>query len=331
MNAHAESVLFFLLASCVFLLAGSVVSALLARSIRVRAAGWAPRMRHRMLVSFAGLPAFVAAALLVSACLPSLIALFIPAFDHCNTHDDAHAHLCFVHLSRLQTPLPIVMLLVSAVGYALVRSLFVCIRLQRSYHVLQALRATGTHDATADVTIVETAKPLCLAAGLLKGRVLVSRGLLRMLDARSWTVVLSHERAHIERKDALVAVLVRALCSLHLPSVGSWIQRELAIAAEQVCDERAASTVGDRLAVAETILTVERALQRTGAPELGPAALAFGASAVERRVEALLNERLPECSLLPVGLGAAAALGVVLAVCDGVHHVTESVLSALTQ
>jgi beta-lactamase regulating signal transducer with metallopeptidase domain len=181
------------------------------------------------------------------------------------------------------------------------------------------------------LTIVETAQPVCFAAGLFRPRVLLSRGLFEALNPHERAVVLAHERAHARRRDALLASLVRALALVHWPGVGRWLVQEFEVAAEQSCDEEAARFVGDRLSVAATILTVERAAQYAAqpSPRPGPIAVAFGARAVERRVEALLVEAVPEPSLRPLVIGIAVALLGVVIFADTLHHVTESVLSVI--
>jgi Zn-dependent protease with chaperone function len=331
MSAGAESVMLFMLAATAFLLVGSAISALLARSMRARLALWEPAVRHRVLVVLALTPALIALALLCSASLPSLEALFVPSLDHCLTHDDGHAHLCFVHLPSGHTRLPAVAVVVFIGSYALLRGALEWAGLQRAARVLRTLAATGTHQALRNMTIIETATPFCVAAGVLKPTVLISRGLLKSLDIRDQTIVLEHEHAHVQRSDALVAAVVRAFSSLHIPSVARWIQRELEIAAEQACDERAALAVEDRIAVAEAILTVARALQSDPSRELGIVALAFGESAVERRVEALLREPLASISLRPLGIAATFVLVGLVAVSERLHHATESLLAALAR
>ena len=142
-------------------------------------------------------------------------------------------------------------------------------------------------------------------------------------------MVLAHERAHVRRRDALVGSVVRALAVVHLPWVGRWLVQELEVAAEQACDEEAARFVTDRVTVAAAILTVERAAQHAATRALAPVAVAFGARAVERRVEALLVEPEPPRSLRPLAISIGVGLVSVLVFADELHHLTESVLSVI--
>jgi Zn-dependent protease with chaperone function len=320
----------FLVAGFAFAVIGALSTAALVRVFRQRVLSLAPDARHQVLLGLSLLPFVIALGLLLSASLPSVFSLVVPAFDHCLTHDDHHAHLCFVHMPHVQPSIPFLLLLAIVWVFATWRAIAFAGCAIRATKLLQALARTGEHRASG-VTVVETNQAFCVAAGLLKPHVLISRGLLRSLDATALRVVLTHEQMHVQRKHALVASLVRACTLFHLPAVARWLQSEIAVAAEQICDEAAAEALGDRLAVASTILAVERATQASETSHFGPIAFAFGETAVERRVESLLAEPRPAASLRSA-YRVVALTTVTLAVgANVVHHVTESFLSLVLQ
>jgi Zn-dependent protease with chaperone function len=329
MSPAAQSAQLFLLAAVAFLAIGSLASALVVRLVHDKLSQWEPRARHRALATLAALPVLTALALLFAVSLPSFVALVAPGYDHCLVHDDAHAHLCFVHLPKVSINTALMLGLVFVVSYALLRAALAASSVLRAVRVVAVLARTGEPRPDLGITIVESTHPVCLTAGLLRPRVLLSRGLFESLGAEERAVILAHERAHVQRRDALVASFVRALGVLHLPTVGSWLVRELEVAAEQACDEEAALAVTDRLAVAAAILSVERAAQHAAASPLDPVAVAFGARAVERRVQALLSEPTPPRSLRAMAVSLGVALLGVLALADELHHLTESLLSAI--
>jgi beta-lactamase regulating signal transducer with metallopeptidase domain len=329
MSLAAQSAQLFLLAGAVFLALGALVAAVLVRLGGARLFRWEPRARHTAIAMLAALPAAFAVVLLFAASLPSLLALGAPGLDHCPAHDDEHAHLCFVHLPKVGIHTGLLLSLVFLVSYAALRAAFAASSLVRAVRVVAALAKTGEQRRDLGVTIVETSQPVCFAAGLLRPRVLLSRGLFHALSPAERAVVLAHEHAHVRRRDALVGSVVRALTVVHLPWIGRWIVHELEIAAEQACDEEAARFVTDRVSVAAVILTVERAAQHASAPELAPVAVAFGARAVERRVEALLGEPEPARSLRPLAISVGVTMMSVLILADELHHLTESVLSVI--
>ncbi len=317
----------FLLAWLVFIAVGSISSAMAVRALERRIAGWEPSARHRALVLIAALPVLIAAALMLSAILPSIVSLDLPGFDHCTAHNDGHPHLCFVHLPKMGMNTAFVLLLILVTSYALLRVAFASMRVARALRVLAVLAMSGEQRRDLGVTIIETSQPLCLAAGLFRPRVLLSRGLLESLSREDRAAVLAHERAHVRRRDALVACVVRALATLHFPRMARWIVREVDIAAEQACDEEACQIVGDRVAVASAILAVERVAQHAAAEQLAPVAVAFGQRAAERRVEALLAEPGTPRSLVTLGAALGVAAIGVLAASLQLHHLVESLLS----
>jgi beta-lactamase regulating signal transducer with metallopeptidase domain len=329
MSSVLQSAQMFLCAGVLFLLVGSAASALLARTFAGLLWRWEPRARHRVLFLLAALPVLTAFALLLSAVLPSLVALVVPALDHCAAHDDGHAHLCFVHLPTVSLNMPWLLGLVFLASYLVLRAALGTLEVLRARQILSVLARTGQPRRDLNVAVIDTSLPICLAAGLFEPRVLISRGLLASLSDEELAVVVAHEHAHVRRRDALIASSVRMLSLLHLPQVARWIVRELEIAAEQACDEQAALVVKDRTAVASAILTVERSAQHATIAQLAPLVASFGQCAVARRVESLLAEPAPAKSLRALAAWLGLAFLSVLLVADHLHHLTESLLSSI--
>ncbi len=329
MSPAWHSAQLFLLAGLAFLAVGSLGAAVVVGLVRNRLPSWEPRARHRAIVLLAAFPVLAALSLLVAVSLPSLAALLVPGLDHCTAHDDGHAHLCFTHLPEAPAHTGVTLSLALLVGYGFLRASLALTRVVRALRVVDALARVGDAQLAHGFTIIDTTEPVCLAAGLLRPRVLISRSLLEALGSDERAVVLAHEQAHVRRRDALTGSFVRALSVLHLPHVGRWLVSELDVAAEQVCDEEAA-TASDRVTVAAAILTVERAVWRsTAALPFGSVVVAFGAHAVERRVEALLAEPPAPTSLWKLSSGLGVALAAVLVNAAELHHAAEFLLSAV--
>ncbi len=107
-----------------------------------------------------------------------------------------------------------------------------------------------------------------LTVGLFRRAIIVPRDFLRTFDARQATVVLAHERAHVESRDVLwsaVASLVRIAVAWH-PGAGL-IERELRWAQERAADERAMSICGfDRPTYARLLLSALERPNRSSCP-----------------------------------------------------------------
>lgn len=319
----------FVLAGVLFLALGSIATHVLVRAVGSRVAHWEPHTRHRALVVLAALPIILAATLLFAASLPALVTLVLPGFDHCAVHDDGHAHLCFVHLPRSGIHLGLVLAVAVLALVPLVRGAVKVWRVREAQRIVGLLVATSEQRIDLGITIVESLHPQCFTAGLLRPRVLLSRGLFDALTSEERSVVLAHELAHVRRRDALLVAVVDMLGVLHTGHVRRWLVRELSVAAEQACDEEAVMHVRDRMTVAATILSVERMTRNARPAVLDPITVACAATAVERRVEALLCDPLPPPCLRRTFVLVGAVVAAVLLLANEVHHVTESVLSVV--
>ncbi|MEU9619541.1 MULTISPECIES: M56 family metallopeptidase [unclassified Streptomyces] len=137
------------------------------------------------------------------------------------------------------------------------------------------------------------------------GRIVVTTGMLRALDAAERDALLAHERAHLSGRHHLfiAAAEMAALCHPALRS----LRAPMGYALERCADEAAASAVGDRRIAARAIGRAALAARAAeGTPQPRPrTALAAAAGPVPRRVAALLGRSSPRPR---VGRAAAAAL-----------------------
>lgn len=249
-----------------------------------------------------------------------------PALDRaCSSHDASWLHACLWHpLEHGESGW--LWFGVAAVALACLALLARALRaLLRARGALSTLARLGRgHDGDGQVRVLESDEPLALACGLGRGQVLVSRPLVEALTPLQLRVVLAHERAHLAQGDVRWRLLARMASGLHFPGVRARLLDALRLSAEQRCDRVAAAAVGSRLAVAETILVVERLLQ--GRRHHAPAfSAAFAGDFVRERVEALLGLRRER--RLPLGSAVAlTALGFVSASAGWVHHLSEFLL-----
>ena len=319
---------FFVFAAALFVLVGAVVAAL-ARSLSQR---WLltlhPASRYRALFAITVAPLAVGALLLVVACLPAILSLVFPLQDHCLRHDDVHAHLCFVHLPQLvHVNVGLVLAVWAAACVGAVRFITSVGKIIAALRVSSQLIRSASHDPTRDFFVLETGM-VSVAVGLFAPRIFISRGLLGQLSREQLDIVLAHERAHTVRRDPLMQLLARVFLAFHFAPVRRWLADELAVSAEQACDEAAATSSGDRLAVAETILSVAKSCSSGPPREL---ALAMGETAIERRVDALLNSPAPEFTGSLFTLGVCSASLMLLGAAQPIHHCTEAFLSLFVE
>lgn len=141
-------------------------------------------------------------------------------------------------------------------------------------------------------------------AGVRHPRIYVSRGAIALLDGEELRAALTHEAAHLERRDPERSWVVMGLRALMCLNPTFQVQaRVLARDAERRADERAVELGADRLALASGLIKLHRATgaggsRRTlvfGGALAGPLRRARSLD-VEQRARALLApapERLP--------------------------------------
>lgn len=180
-------------------------------------------------------------------------------------------------------------------------------------------RRLGQPNFTAEgvpVHVLPLHRPLAFAVGVVRPRIVLSRGLLKLLDGEELRAVIAHELGHV-RGGHLGALLVgRAVARVFgvVPPVrhaSAALLREL----EAAADDHAAQVVGDRDVVAAAIAKVALA----GAP-LSPGGFGGGGD-LAYRVDRLLDPRPPSRGrqALGVALVALLVLGTVAAQCGALH------------
>ncbi|MDQ6797773.1 MAG: M48 family metalloprotease [Actinomycetota bacterium] len=175
----------------------------------------------------------------------------------------------------------------------------------------RARRDLRLASADTELLIVDSPTPIAFALPGRPARIVASPAMLRALDADDRRVLFAHERAHLRLHHHLyqAAVYVGAAISPVLIP----LRVKVRFSMERWADEEAAAELGGRQPVA-------RALARAGlAATTHPApSLAFGATGVPARVEALLGIP-PTSRRWPVLWPGALGLGAVVLVAEAIH------------
>lgn len=326
MSAQLASLALGLLAGIVFAGMTSLIAAWAWPRARVRLAHVHPALRARIIWLVAAAPSALPALLVALCFVPGLLAAAGLGDDHCARHPD-HLHLCLSHASAPLTHAGIALLALGAtwLAVAVVPELM---RLARTRRWLARLPRRPERPAP-DVEVFESAAAFAFAAGLRRPRVFLAASLVEGLPAPQLAAVVEHERAHARRRDPLARLAARVLSFAHLPGVRRALLEELAIASEQACDAEAGRRIGDRLAVAEAILAVERILAGGVRAQTGIAG--FEGNSVAERVRALVAAEPPAPPRASYRIAAALALGAGLACADPLHHATEHFLALVSR
>lgn len=279
-----------------------------------------PRQRSALLLALAVLPPTVAALVAVLGFLPVVGGVIV----------DRHCHPgvgCAAHVPMLQAgtthAIALGIALTGAGGMLLSP---VLARLRRTARLANTLASVAEPSESRRFETIESRLEFAYCVGLLRPKILVSRGLLERLKPAELGVVLRHERAHAARRDNLRQWLA-LLSLLPLPRAQRRsILRELALAADQACDREAAAHAGGA-AVIEALSAACHGITAgpaRGAPDLDRAAT------VAARIRALREQpqrRLPAVPAFALVIVVYAA--VVLAATYVAHHGVELVLGWL--
>jgi Zn-dependent protease with chaperone function len=170
------------------------------------------------------------------------------------------------------------------------------------------LRAAGS--SPDGLVVADWAAPLAVAVPGKPGHLLVTSGMLRLLDADERRVVFAHERAHLAHRHHRVVATAAAAAALNPLLAG--VRDTVAYLVERQADEDAAAAVDDRHLTAQA---VARAALATLTPAGG---LGIHGGAAVDRVRALGEPRpLPRrrrlIGPLLVGAGCLLAIGVATA------------------
>lgn len=154
--------------------------------------------------------------------------------------------------------------------------------------LLTMLRLSRRFGHTDRLRVVDVDQPMAFACGIGSGHVLLSQSLLDQLSPTQLQVVLAHEQAHLEHRDAFWRLMAGMLSGIQLPGTRRRLLRDYELALEQRCDFIAAASVGCQITVAETLVAVKK-IYRHHALAGMPLSMAFLSDFVPERVQALLS------------------------------------------
>lgn len=122
--------------------------------------------------------------------------------------------------------------------------------------------------------LVSPQAPGPMAAGLVRPSVILPEGADRALSGPGAGALLEHERAHIERRDTIVAVAQRLVLALMWWSPALyWISRRMDEEREVACDEAAVARTGDAHAFAGALTRQAESQLWARAPKLAVGAI----------------------------------------------------------
>jgi beta-lactamase regulating signal transducer with metallopeptidase domain len=129
-----------------------------------------------------------------------------------------------------------------------------------------------------------------LTVGWMRPQVLLPAG-WREWDQAKLDAVLAHERSHVRRRDALVAAaagLNRCLFWFH--PLAWWLERRLALLAEQACDDACISALGDREEYARILIDMAGIVEAKRGRVYKHSLAMAAATHIRQRIDSILQE-----------------------------------------
>lgn len=247
--------------------------------------------------------------------------------DHCLEHDH-HLHLCLLHGAAWASrawALALVGLAATFVAARAGLSAWAHAMAQRSAN---RLRSLGAELETRGCYVVPARERFAFTAGLASPTVILSSAAWGTLSPDQRDAVLAHELGHVAHGDLWRRAVLGLAASFGAPFLAARLLGVWSLAAERICDRRAALAIGRPSTVASAML----ALARTAPPHMAPAGAVFAAAShVPERVQSLLDEgpggEAPSKYLLWALFGAALGAAAACALFSGpVHHALETIL-----
>ena len=172
------------------------------------------------------------------------------------------------------------------------------------------------------LVVLDAEHPDAYALSAGRGRIVITRSLLKRLDAGERRALLAHERAHLtghHHRYRLAVVLAASICPMLRPA-----REAVTYSTERWADEVAAAELGDRPLVAATLARTSLLVEGSG--RRAPALALRAAGPVVRRVEALLHSGPRQRPLLVVAVVVLMVVSITASV--DAQHDTEHLLES---
>ncbi len=171
------------------------------------------------------------------------------------------------------------------------------------------------------IRLVQADEPMALTVGYWSPQIVLSSGLLAVLDETELEAVLRHESAHVASRDPL-KTLITDCCRTALPFIPavSYLADRFRTRKELEADSAAIESMGSPLPLASALAKTLAAMPAQTSPGVG-------LSPTEARIDALLGRRLPNSNaklmrVIATSIPALAVLSVGLYVTASSPHIT---------
>lgn len=280
------------------------------------------QLRSKILTFWLLSPPLTGLLLTFSGLLPSWTDNHQIATEHCSSHSNGIAHLCWfdpiVHLSE-GLWIGGISVLASIMLWNAYKGIHLLVK-HRHFHT--TLQLVGQPDPQRGVFRIASEHLFVFSCGFFKPYAFMSSRLMEQLSPQQLDVVLAHEQAHCRRRDILKRLLLSLAGLFHFPVIRRQLLADLELAQEQICDDAAVQKAGDRFFVAETLIHLARKLNPRMLEQDRIGVTAFNGSHIDLRIQQLLDPPQPvsRCAIVGAGLLFIVFFSALLALTMPLHH-----------
>lgn len=216
---------------------------------------------------------------------------------------------CLMLLRELGIPihLPIMLLLAGSSLFLgmtlLVRQAAFSLRWKRRLRIHGDSRCTAYYAGlygfnAAELSIIRSPDPVAMTIGLVNPRVVLSTGLIGMLDPNELDAVMAHERCHLQRRDpkALFFLSLMRKVFWYVPLM-KWLHEKYALAIEIMADRAAMSSTSGISDLGGALLKLARVGRR---PAVAISNASFAETSINLRIRMILEPHYEPAFRLPV-------------------------------
>ncbi len=239
------------------------------------------KSRIFLLRSFGAMPIVGAMIICTMVSIPALNHSSILPLDHCHSSIDCVGETAthMVTVSEFAVICLMLMVFLNALFYAIKQW-------WRANNMLNSIAFVSRKIDGSNIHLMETTTPLAFSVGMLKPKSVLSTGLMTQLTSKQLKIVCNHEEIHTQHRDSLFKWALKLVSLFHLPKVKRTLLNEHASALEFRADQEVSNTVNSNIAVAETIIKVQRIMGSSVEKE---SICQFLGSALEQRIQFLLS------------------------------------------
>lgn len=145
-------------------------------------------------------------------------------------------------------------------------------------------------EAQDDLTVIVHREPLAFTMGFVAPRIVLSTGLLELLDEQETEAVIHHERFHKRHRDPLRTYVLSLLSALmwYLPIL-KWLHRNYKLSRELLADDHAISAMGSSAFIGSALLKLLKRGSGRREHKMALAHVSFADTSVNCRIRRILD------------------------------------------